>query len=167
MIKINKILISCLLTLMHFSFNALKLEEKIEVKKPEIQSTLAIIKPDAVNNLNSGDIVRLIELNGFNIKEMKKTTIEKKDAEKFYAVHKERPFFKELVNYMTSGPIIVMVLEKTNAIASWRELMGTTNPDTANMGTIRKMFGQSVQLNAVHGSDSPQAAQEEIKFFFK
>ncbi len=131
-----------------------------------MEKTFAIIKPDAVAALRSGDIISLIELNKFSILKMQKVQLAKKQAETFYAVHKERPFFGELVTYMISGPVIIMALAKENAIQEWRDLMGATNPAKAAPGTIRRMFGTSIGNNATHGSDSPETAREELKFFF-
>jgi nucleoside-diphosphate kinase len=132
-----------------------------------VEITLGIIKPDAVQDGNSGIIISLIEKNGFTIKHMKKIHLTKAQAQEFYAVHKERPFYQELVTTMTEGPVIVMALERENAIASWRELMGATNPAQANIGTLRKMFGREIGHNAVHGSDAPNTAKVELNFFFE
>lgn len=132
-----------------------------------MERTFAAIKPDAVRAQLSGKIIDLIESNGFSILRMHKLHLTQKQAEEFYAVHKERPFFGELVTFMSSGPIIVMALEKPNAIAAWRTLMGDTNPAKAAPGTIRKLFGASIGENAVHGSDAPETAQQELRFFFK
>ena len=131
-----------------------------------MERTFAIIKPDATAAKHAGNIISLIELNGFNIIGMQKKQLTRAEAETFYAVHKERPFFGELVNYMISGPVIVMALEKENAIQEWRDLMGATNPAKAAPGTIRRMFGTSIGSNATHGSDAPETAKEELKFFF-
>ena len=131
------------------------------------EQTLAIIKPDAVNALHTGDIIKIIELNKFIIKDMLKTQLSTKQAEDFYKIHKDKPFYAELVNYMTSGPVIIMALEKVNAVQEWRELMGATNPVKAAPGTIRKMFGSSITQNAAHGSDAVETARQEIGFFFK
>lgn len=131
-----------------------------------IEKTFAIIKPDAVKSQFSGTIIQFIELNKFAILRMNKTQLTRKQAELFYEVHKERPFFGELVEYMISGPVILMALEKENAIQEWRDLMGATDPKKANPGTIRKMFGTSIGNNATHGSDSKETAQKELKFFF-
>lgn len=131
-----------------------------------MERTCAIIKPDAISAKHAGAIIELIELNGFKIAEMKKLTITKETAEGFYAIHKERPFFGELVAYMISGPVIVMALEKENAMQDWRDLMGATNPANAAVGTIRKMFGTSIGSNATHGSDSVENAKTELSFFF-
>ena len=131
-----------------------------------MEKTLAIIKPDAVSARHTGMIINLIELNKFEIKGMKKTQLTRAQAEAFYAVHKERSFFGELVDYMISGPVVIMALEKENAILEWRDLMGATNPAKAAPGTIRKMFGTSIGSNATHGSDAPETAQAEVAFFF-
>lgn len=131
-----------------------------------IEKTLAIIKPDAVALGQAGMIISLIELNKFAIIGMKKIQLTKTEAEKFYAVHKERPFYGELVESMAKGPVIVMVLEKDNAIKDWRDLMGATNPATAAVGTIRKMFGISIGSNTTHGSDATETAHVEVPFFF-
>ena len=131
-----------------------------------IEQTFAIIKPDAVEKKYVGQIIALIEKSGFELAALKKVQLSREEAEAFYAVHAQRPFFKELVSFMTRGPVIVMVLEKKDAVASWRELMGATNPAQAKEGTVRKQFGTDVQQNAVHGSDSLENAQKEIAFFF-
>ena len=131
-----------------------------------IQRTLSIIKPDAMNSKLSGSIIKFIEEKGFKILAQKKIKLTRKQAEAFYAVHKERPFFGELVDFMLSGPISVQVLEADNAVISYREIMGSTNPKEANSGTIRKLFGQNIQCNAVHGSDSEENAIIETSFFF-
>ncbi|MFC1894331.1 nucleoside-diphosphate kinase [Candidatus Dependentiae bacterium] len=131
-----------------------------------VEKTLAIIKPDSVEDKNVGKIIDRIEQEGFNILEMKKTQLITKQAENFYAVHKGKPFLSELVEYVTSGPVIVMVLEKENAIADWRKLMGATDPAKAEENTLRKLYGTHIGRNATHGSDSPENAEIEIKFFF-
>lgn len=131
-----------------------------------IEKTFAIIKPDAVAQGHTGDIISMIERNGFTISRMEKIHATKSQAEQFYAVHKERPFFQELTTSISSGPIVVMMLEKENAIADWRELMGATNPQQARVGTIRRMFASSITANATHGSDAPETAQVELAFFF-
>lgn len=131
-----------------------------------MEKTFAIIKPDAVAALRSGAIIELIELSKFNIKKMEKIQMTRKQAEVFYAVHQVKPFFNELVDYIISGPVIVLVLEKDNAIAEWRTLMGPTNPAQAGPGTIRRMFGTNIGSNAVHGSDAPETAKTEIALFF-
>jgi len=128
-----------------------------------LEQTLAIIKPDAVRANNSGKIIDIIEANGFNIKNMAKIQFSQELAEKFYVVHKARPFFKDLVDFMISGPTIIMVLEKDNAVNAWRDLMGATDPAQAEKGTIREMFGISLEEgNATHGSDAVETAQAEI-----
>ncbi len=131
-----------------------------------IEHTLAIIKPDAVIAKNSGKIIDRLEQEGFNILGMKKMLITKEQAEKFYEVHHDRAFFKELVEFMTSGPTIVMVLEKENAIKEWRDLMGSTDPKQAAEGTIRQLYGTTIGKNAVHGSDGQETAANEVAFFF-
>lgn len=130
------------------------------------QKTLAIIKPDAVAQKHSGEIIRLIELNKFTILRMKKVHLSEQQAEQFYDVHKERPFFRELVDSMLTGPVILMALERENGIAAWRDLMGATDPKKAAIGTIRSMFGEHIGSNATHGSDAPETAVKELKFFF-
>lgn len=130
------------------------------------EKTLAIIKPDAITALHSGMIISIIELNKFNILRMQKLKLTQAQAQAFYEIHKEKPFFQELVDYMLSGPVIVMALEKENAIKDWRDLMGATDPKKAVPGTLRMMFGTSIGSNATHGSDSAENAQREIKFFF-
>lgn len=131
-----------------------------------MQRTFAIIKPDAVAKGYTGQILAMIEGAGFKIAGMRKTRLSKAQAEGFYAVHKERPFFGGLVTFMTEGPVVVLVLEKENAIADWRALMGATNPANAAEGTIRKKFAENVERNCVHGSDAPETAAAEIPFFF-
>lgn len=131
-----------------------------------MQQTLSIIKPDAVKKGVIGKIVDRFESNGLRIVAMKKLRLSKCDAKAFYAVHKERPFFNDLVEFMTSGPVVVMVLEGENAVAKNRELMGATNPKEAAPGTIRADFAENIDANAVHGSDSLENAKIEINFFF-
>jgi len=131
-----------------------------------MERTFAIIKPDAVRRNITGKILDRIESAGFAIVGMKRITLIKEQAMGFYYVHKERPFFDELSSYMASGPIVVLVLEKEDAIAAWRKLMGATNPADAADGTIRKEFGVSLGENSVHGSDSPESAAFEIPYFF-
>lgn len=131
-----------------------------------MEQTLSIIKPDAVKKGVIGKIVQRFEDNGLRIAAMKKLQLSKSDAQGFYAVHKERPFFKDLVEFMISGPVVVMVLEGNNAVAKNRELMGATNPKEAAKGTIRADFAESIDANAVHGSDSLENAKVEIAFFF-
>lgn len=131
-----------------------------------MEKTFAIIKPDAVERNITGKIIQRIEENGFKIVAMKKFWLTKKEAEGFYAVHKGKPFFESLTSYMSSGPCIAMVLEKENAIVSWRNLMGATNPANAEVGTIRKDFAVDLEKNSVHGSDAKETAEYEIKYFF-
>ncbi|KGI55888.1 nucleoside-diphosphate kinase [Campylobacter sp. MIT 12-8780] len=132
-----------------------------------MQRTLSIIKPDAVKKGVIGEILARFEKNGLRIAALKKLKLSKEQAAEFYAIHKERPFFKDLVEFMTSGAVVVSVLEGENAVLKNRELMGATNPKEAAKGTIRADFAQSIDANAVHGSDSLENAQNEIKFFFK
>ena len=131
-----------------------------------IQQTLSIIKPDAVERNLDIQIKEIFIKNGFNIIKQKKIQIEKIEAEKCYKVHETKPFYNDLCTYLSSGPIVVMVLEKENAILANRELMGSTNPKDAKEGTIRKKFGLSIDKNSVHGSDSLENAKNEIDFFF-
>ena len=128
--------------------------------------TFAIIKPDAVKNGNTGKVYDRIIQNNFKIISAKLLQMDMPKAEGFYAVHKERPFFKELTSFMTSGPCMVLALETENAVQAWREAIGATNPKEAIEGTIRKEFATSIQENAVHGSDSDENAEKEIAFFF-
>ena len=128
--------------------------------------TLAIIKPDAVGNGFTGKILDKIISAGFNIKEARLLHLTRERAEKFYDVHKERPFYHDLVDFMTSGPCMPLALEKDNAVEEFRNLIGATNPEEAAEGTIRKAFAESVQNNAVHGSDSDENSEKEIAFFF-
>ena len=130
------------------------------------QRTLSIIKPDAVGNGAAGAILAEIDKAGFRIVAIKKDFVSKRAAEGFYAVHRERPFFDDLTTFMSSGPIILMVLEKDNAIADLRKLMGATNPANAEEGTIRKKFASSIQENAIHGSDAEDTAAFEIGYWF-
>ncbi|HLJ13412.1 MAG TPA: nucleoside-diphosphate kinase [Bryobacteraceae bacterium] len=131
-----------------------------------MEQTFAIIKPDAVKSGHTGGILRMIEEAGFRIRGMKMTRISKQQAEAFYEVHRDRPFYGSLVMFMTEGPVVVMVLQRENAIKHWRETMGATNPANAAEGTIRKKFAESIERNAVHGSDAPETAAVEIPFFF-
>jgi len=131
-----------------------------------IEKTFAIVKPDAVEKSHIGGILALIEKNGLRIKAMRMMHMTRPIAEGFYAVHKERPFFGELVDFMTRGPCVVMVLEGENAIAKWRETMGATDPKKAAEGTVRKLYGANVGENASHGSDGPDTARFEIGWFF-
>lgn len=129
-------------------------------------TTFTMIKPDAFGAGNSGAIIKMIEEAGFSIKAAKMTKLSSERAGQFYEVHKERPFYNDLVSYMSSGPIIAMVLDGTNAVESFRKLIGATNPADAEEGTIRKMFATSIEANAVHGSDSDENAAIEAGFFF-
>jgi nucleoside-diphosphate kinase len=131
-----------------------------------LQQTLSLIKPDAVTANKSGLIIAKIEGAGLHVVAMKMTQMTSAEAEQFYAVHKERPFFKSLVEFMSSGPIVAMVLEGENAVASYRTLMGATDPKKADADTLRKEFGTDLDHNAVHGSDSLDNAKKEIAFFF-
>jgi nucleoside-diphosphate kinase len=131
-----------------------------------IERTLAIIKPDAVERRLAGRILHRIEDEGFQIRAMRRLHLSKHQAEGFYAVHRERPFFASLTEYMASGPAIVVVLEAPEAIKKWRALMGATDPAKADTGTLRKEFAQSIERNATHGSDAPETASFEIGYFF-
>lgn len=131
-----------------------------------LERTLTIIKPDAVAAGNSGHIIAHLEREGFKIVAMKKIALTRAQAQAFYAVHSQRPFFDSLVGFMTSGPIVPMVLERDNAIAGLREVMGATNPEQAGEGTVRKLYGTNIERNAVHGSDAPETAAVERAFFF-
>jgi len=131
-----------------------------------MEQTFAIVKPDAVKRNFIGQILAKIEESGLRIRALKKLTLTRKQAEAFYDVHKERPFYGTLCDYMTSGPVVVMVLEGEHAIERWRELMGATDPAKAAEGTIRKKFGQNIEQNATHGSDAKETAAREVSFFF-
>ena len=131
------------------------------------EQTLSIIKPDAVERNLDNEIKQMFIKNGFNIFKEKKIQIEKSEAEKFYKVHETKPFYSDLCSYLSSGPIVAMILEKKNAVAENRKLMGATNPKDAEDGTIRKKYGISIDKNSVHGSDSVENAKIEIDFFFK
>jgi nucleoside-diphosphate kinase len=128
--------------------------------------TFTMIKPDAVQDNHIGAITHMIEAGGFRVVAMKKTRLTPQRAGEFYAVHQERPFYGDLVKYMSSGPIVAMILEKENAVADFRKLIGATNPEQAEAGTIRKQYAKSMEANAVHGSDSDENAQLEGDFFF-
>ena len=132
-----------------------------------IEQTLSIIKPDAVERNLQDEIKKNFLDNGFNIKDEKKIQISKTEAEEFYKVHQSKPFYPELCNYLSSGPIVVMILEKENAVKENRQLMGATDPAKAEEGTLRKKYGMSIDKNSVHGSDSIEKAKIEIDFFFK
>ena len=131
-----------------------------------MERTLAIIKPDAVGNRTAGRIVERIETAGFTVRKMQMVTLSRAEAEGFYAVHSEQPFFENLTSFMSSGPVLVLVLEARGAIKKWRDLMGATDPAQAASGTIRREFGQSIGQNATHGSDGPETAMFEISYFF-
>ena len=131
-----------------------------------LQRTLAIVKPDAVANNATGDILATIEANGFRILGMKMLHISKDEAKGFYAVHAGKPFFDSLTDFMSSGMVVVLALEKDDAIKAWRDLMGPTNPANAAEGTIRKKWGSSIERNATHGSDAEDTARFELSYFF-
>jgi nucleoside-diphosphate kinase len=130
------------------------------------QRTFSIIKPDAVAAGHAGDILAMLEKASFKILALRMTHLDQKQAEGFYAVHRERPFFPSLVRFMTEGPIIVMALERDDAIAKLREIMGATDPAKAAPGTVRKLFAQSIERNCIHGSDAPETAEVELRYFF-
>ena len=132
-----------------------------------LEKTLSIIKPDAVERSLENEIKQMFKLQEFKIIKEKKIQIDKSEAEKFYKVHETKPFYNDLCAYLSSGPIVVMILEKENAVLGNRELMGATNPNDAEEGTIRKKYGISIDKNSVHGSDSVENAKIEIDFFFK
>ena len=131
-----------------------------------MQMTFAIIKPDAVRSRVAGQIIQRIEAEGFQIRAMRLVSLSKREAEGFYAVHRERPFFPSLTTFMSSGPAIVLALEAPDAIKKWRTLMGATDPAKADEGTLRKEFAESIERNATHGSDAPDTAAYEIGYFF-
>lgn len=131
-----------------------------------MERTFAVIKPDAVEAGQTGEILAIIQKAGFRVAGMKMKRLSQIEAEGFYAVHKERPFYASLVKFMTEGPVVVMVLEAEGAIQKWRDTMGATNPANAAEGTIRKRFAASIERNCVHGSDAPETAAMEIPFFF-
>jgi nucleoside-diphosphate kinase len=130
------------------------------------EKTFSIIKPDAVATGKAGKILTLLEDNGFRIVALRMTKLSQSLAEGFYAVHKERSFFASLVKFMTEGPVIVMALEREDAVKKLREVMGATNPANAAEGTVRKLYAESIERNAIHGSDAPETAAEELKYFF-
>ena len=132
-----------------------------------MQRTLAIIKPDAVGNQCAGAIIKRIEESGLEICALRMINLTQQDAEGFYAVHKEKPFFGALTAFMSSGPAVVLALQGENAIRRWRDLMGATNPDDAEDGTLRKEFGASIDRNATHGSDAEETAAYEVNYFFR
>jgi nucleoside-diphosphate kinase len=131
-----------------------------------MERTLAIIKPDAVAAGHTGPIIQRIESEGFQIRAMRLVRLTRPDAEGFYAVHRERPFFRQLVDFMASGSVVVLALEAPDAIRRWRTAMGATNPEKADSGTIRKDFGTSIERNATHGSDAVETAAFEVGYFF-
>jgi nucleoside-diphosphate kinase len=131
-----------------------------------IERTLAIIKPDAVGRRLAGRIIQRIEEAGFQVRAIRRVALTRDEAEGFYAVHRDRPFFGSLTGFMSSGPAIALVLEASDAIVKWRTLMGATDPEKAEPGTLRKEFGQSIERNATHGSDAPETATFEIGYFF-
>ena len=132
-----------------------------------MERTFAIIKPDAVEKRVTGRILARIEEEGFRIAGIRQVHLSRRDAEGFYAVHRERPFFGDLVAFMSSGPAVVLVLEADNAISRWREVIGATDPAKADEGTIRKLYATDIERNSVHGSDAPETAQVEISYFFR
>ena len=131
-----------------------------------MQRTLSIIKPDAVKSNSSGDIISFLEKKGLKVVAQKKILLTKKQADDFYKVHRDKPFYNDLVEFMISGPVVVQVLEHENAILFYREIMGNTDPENAEENTIRKKYGSNIQCNAVHGSDSIENSEIEISFFF-
>jgi nucleoside-diphosphate kinase len=131
-----------------------------------VERTFAIIKPDAVANGHTGAILSVIQSHGFKIVGLRQRRITKGEAEAFYAVHSARPFYASLVTFMSEGPVVTLVLEREDAIKKWRDVMGATNPANAAEGTIRKQFAESIERNAVHGSDALETAAQEIPFFF-
>ena len=131
-----------------------------------MQRTFSIIKPDAVASGKAGKILALLEENGFRIVALRMAKLSQSQAEGFYAVHKERPFYGSLVKFMTEGPVVLMALEREDAVKKLREVMGATNPANAADGTVRKLFAESIERNAIHGSDAPETASEELRFFF-
>ena len=132
-----------------------------------MERTFAIIKPDAVKAKHTGQIIQRIEEAGFQIRAMRMVSLTQPEAEGFYAVHRERPFFPSLTKFMASGPAVVMALEAPDAIKKWRTLMGATDPAKADAGTLRKQFGTSIENNATHGSDAPDTAAFELGYFFR
>jgi nucleoside-diphosphate kinase len=130
------------------------------------QKTFSIIKPDAVSSGKAGKILSLLEDNGFRVVALRMLKLSRLQAEGFYAVHRERPFFESLVKFMTEGPVIVMALERQDAVKKLREVMGATNPANAAEGTVRKLYAESIERNAIHGSDAPETAEQELNYFF-
>ena len=132
-----------------------------------MEHTFAIIKPDAVAKGHIGAILSLMQKEGFTIKAMRMARLSKHEAEGFYAEHKERGFFGSLITFMTEGPVVLLALEREDAVAHWRKVMGATNPANADEGTVRKLFAESIERNASHGSDSPASAARELGYFFR
>ena len=132
-----------------------------------MERTLAIIKPDAVSNRYAGAIIQRIEAGGFALRGMRLVRLTRAEAEGFYAVHRDRPFFDSLTTFMSSGPAVVLALEAADAIRRWRDLMGATDPAKAEPGSLRREFGQSIERNATHGSDAPETAAVELGYFFR
>lgn len=130
------------------------------------QTTFSIVKPDAVSTGKAGKILSLLEANGFRIAALRMVKLSQPQAEGFYAVHRERPFFGSLVKFMTEGPVIVMALQREDAVKKLREVMGATNPANAAEGTVRKLYAESIERNAIHGSDAPETAEQELRYFF-
>jgi nucleoside-diphosphate kinase len=137
-----------------------------DYNRPDMEQTLAIIKPDAVAGRTAGRIIQRIEEAGLQIRAMRLLHLSQTQAEGFYAVHRQRPFFKSLTSFMASGPVVVLALEADGAIKKWRDLMGATDPAKAEAGTLRKEFGASIENNATHGSDAPETAAFELGYFF-
>jgi nucleoside-diphosphate kinase len=137
-----------------------------DYNRPDMEQTLAIIKPDAVARRTAGRIIQRIEEAGLQIRAMRLLHLSPTQAEGFYAVHRQRPFFTSLTSFMASGPVVVLVLEADGAIKKWRDLMGATDPAKAEAGTLRKEFGASIENNATHGSDAPETAAFELGYFF-
>ena len=131
-----------------------------------MERTFSIIKPDAVKNGRAGLVLAKLEEHGFQVLGLRMIHMSKETAERFYAVHKERPFFTSLVTFMSEGPAVVMALQREDAVKKLREVMGATNPANAAEGTVRKLYAESIERNAIHGSDAPETAQEELAFFF-
>ncbi|MFH1643803.1 MAG: nucleoside-diphosphate kinase [bacterium] len=166
----SKILFSIVILGILLLITDIYLTNKIFSKKnsdKKIEQTLAMIKPDAVEAKYTGKIIDRIENEGFEIIKIKKLKLTEEKAQNFYAIHKDKSFFDDLVNFMSLGPIIVMILQKEDGIEQWHQLMGDTNPQKAKENTLRRIFGTNTEKNAVHGSDSPQTAKQEILFFWK
>lgn len=164
--KMSQKLIPTILVIIASLFLVFMYKKSCKESQANKEVTLAIIKPDAVAANNSDKIIDLIKQNGFKILGQEQINLSKERAQAFYAIHKDRPFYKDLVKFMSEGPVIVLALSKENAVADWRKLMGTTNPENAEANTIRKLFGTTVQRNATHGSDSVENGKKEVKFFF-